>query len=315
MSAHGPILVGVDGSDASRAAIRYGAEEARRRGAMLRLVHVVVGYVPSATTYPMDYPVPAEETRRAGREILAAAELEAHRHLDTSQVSTVLLTGYRVPTLVQAAVGAHLVVLGDERRPALERVATSSVLSGVAAHATVPVVAVPASWAPAPGRPRVVAAVKDCRHSAGLVRRALEAAEDRGAELVLLHALPLGYAGTSVSVADIDDWDRPAKGALEELLRSAPPRSPDVDVRIEVRHGQAAHVLVGASKRADLLLVSRRPHAFPFGHLGGTGRAVLRASHCPVEVTPPADEPVFLDDFVLEHDGVLQKAVSTADGR
>ena len=55
----------------------------------------------------------------------------------------------------------------------------------------------------------------------------------------------------------------------------------------------------------DVLLLSRRVHAFPIGHLGGTARALLRHSSCPVEVVPPVDDPD--PELVLERDGALQK--------
>lgn len=302
------ILVGVDGSEAGKAAIRYGAEEIRRHGGTLRLAHVVMDYAPTATTYSMAYPAPALASRRMGRAILAEAEKEARELLDPAQVETVMLSGYRVPALVQAATGARLVVLGDERRPILERIATASVLGGVAAHAPVPVVAVPANWAPRADRPRVVAAVKNCSHSHGLVSRALEAAEERKAELVLLHAWQAAYGPVALAHVDEEKWGSEAHDALQRLLQSIPEPSSDVEVRIDVRRGQPATMLVDASTAADLLVIARRPHAFPLGHLGGTGRAVLRASHCPVEVIPPASERIDLDDLVLEEEGTFKKA-------
>lgn len=295
MSEHDWILVGIDGSDAGRAAIRYGAEEARRLGATLVLAHVTPDYAPPSTRPPMDYyPVSTAASHRVGRTILAAAEEEAQGLIDPAQVETLLLTGYRVPALVQAAADARLVVLGDEPRPILERIATASVLTGVAAHAPVPVVAVPANWAPRSERPRVVAAVKDLRKGRGLVRRALHEAEERKAELVLLHAwqMPTAYDGVVFAGLDASEWEREGREALEQLVQALPAPSAEVKVRVDVRRGQPARVLVDASQDADLLVIARRPHGFPLGHLGGTGRAVLRASHCPVEVTPPATEPV-----------------------
>jgi nucleotide-binding universal stress UspA family protein len=55
-------------------------------------------------------------------------------------------------------------------------------------------------------------------------------------------------------------------------------------------HGQPAQVLRDASASADLVLIARRRHAFPVGHLGGTARALLRESLAPVMVLPPAEE-------------------------
>ena len=50
MTNHQPILVGVNGSRASSAAIRFGVHEANRLGAPLWLVHVVAEFVPMPAT-------------------------------------------------------------------------------------------------------------------------------------------------------------------------------------------------------------------------------------------------------------------------
>lgn len=288
------ILAGVDGTQAGHAAVRYAAAEAHLSGARLHLAHVLPDLEPHPTTLPARDPL-AEPSlqpalRRHGRLVLAEARRQALEVLPPSQVATVLLAGYRVQALLLAASGASLVVLGDERRAFLNRIATASVLSDVAAHAPVPVVAVPADWRPASvEHPRVVAAIRDWDDAAGVVEQGLREAEVRRAVLVLLHAwrLPPAYDGVIGSEVDPDTWEQAAREALEHIMDTMPAASPDVDVQIAVRRGQAARVLVDASKDADLLLITRRPHGFPFGHLGGNGRAVLRESHCPVEVLPP----------------------------
>jgi nucleotide-binding universal stress UspA family protein len=49
-------------------------------------------------------------------------------------------------------------------------------------------------------------------------------------------------------------------------------------------------VLRDASVGAELMVIARRRHAFPVGHLGGTARALLRESLAPVMVLPPAED-------------------------
>ena len=90
---YSPILVGVDGSRASSAAIRYAAHEALRLGAPLRLVHVLAEFVPMAPMAPL-MPSDLEDT---GRAILARAVDEACALLPTDQVSSSLIDGPRVP--------------------------------------------------------------------------------------------------------------------------------------------------------------------------------------------------------------------------
>lgn len=300
-----PILVGVDGSPGSSAAIRFAAHEAQRQGTGIRLVHVVPNYVPITPMVPLA-PSDLEDT---GKQILSAAAEEAHTLLEPQHVTSSLLDGPRVPALLHAAEHARLVVLGSERRPVLERLLTGSTLVGVAARATCPVVAVPGDWSPHGEHGTVVAGVKSTQHSPELVRRALEAAAERNAGVVLVHAweLPNQYDDLITSRVDRDEWADLARRAIERSLLGLGLAFAGVPVEIRVVHGQPARVLQRASSDADLLLVARRHNAFPFGHLGGTGRALLREGHCPVEVVPPADEPTDTSDLMLEQTGSLLK--------
>lgn len=308
------ILVGIDGGQGGYAAIRFAADEARRTGAMLRLVHVIPQTVRTPSPYSVLYPLAPVESRRIGSELLAAARGRAEKEVGPDRVRTSLLNGGVVPSLVQAAASAHLVVLGDRDRPALGRIITGSVLVGVAAHAPVPVVAVPASWRPREDTRRVVVAVRDCGDSEWLIGQGLTAAAERGDELVVLHAwaLPTVYDDMTTAHLDRPEWAEQSVRTLTNTLsrvvaRAAGPIG-SVPTRVDVCHGQAARVIADAAADADLVIIGRRRHGFPVGRLGGTGRAVLRESLGPVEVLPPGVETVSVDDLVLEHDGVFEKA-------
>ena len=300
-----PIVVGVDGSEASSAALRYGAHEARRQGTGMHLVHVVPDYMPMS---PM-LPLPPSELHDKGRQILHGATLQAHELLASEDVSASLLSGARITSLVHAARDARLLVLGAQRHAVMERVLTGSVLAGVASLATCPVVAVPADWTPTQQHRTVVAGVKDTQHSSELVRRALEIAAQRNARLILLHAWELqgGYDDIITSRVESDTWADEQRLVIEKTISGIREAYADVPLEIRVVHGQPARQLQRASDEADLLLVARRHHAIPFGHLGGTGRALIRESHCPVEVVPPADEPGTTPDLDLEEAGSLHK--------
>lgn len=300
-----PILVGVDSSPASSNAIRFAAQEARRQGCGIRLVHVVPNYVPITPMLPLA-PADLEET---GREVLRAAAAEAHEFVASKELTTCLLDGPRVPSLLEAAEHAGMLVLGSAQRPAIERLLTGSTLFGVAARATCPVVAVPRLWDPNVQRRTVVAGVKSLEHSPELVRRTLEIAADRKAGVVLVHAweLPNEYDDLITSRVDQSEWADRARRAIERSLAGLRDAYAEVPVELRVIHGQPARVLHRASSDADLLVVARRHRAFPVGHLGGTGRALLRESQCPVEVVPPADVPTGTPDLVLESDGTLRK--------
>ena len=305
MTDRDPVVVGVDGSSAGSAAIRYAAHVAQRLGTDILLVHVVPNYLPMT---PM-LPLATADLEAAGRQILREATIEAQQFMEPGRVTESLQYGPRVLALLKVAEHARMLVLGSKQQPLIERLLTGSVLLGVAARATSPVVAVPPGWTSTGERHRIVVGVKSTEHSQGLVRRALEIAEERKAEVVLVHAweLPGQYDDLVTASVEQDEWNDRARHTIERSLGKVQNDHPDVPLEIRVVHGQPARVLLSATDEADLLLLARRHTGFPLGHLGGTGRALVHHAHCPVEVLPPADEPVDTSDLVLEEAGSLQK--------
>jgi nucleotide-binding universal stress UspA family protein len=142
----GRIVVGVDGSDASVAALRFGAEEARLRDARLVVVHAWTfvptpamgdpGVVPMAASTLMD----DLAIERSGAErVLDEAITEA---LGSADVERVVTEGSAGEVLVEAAAGADLVVVGSRGRGGLRSALLGSVSSHVTQHAPCPVVIV-----------------------------------------------------------------------------------------------------------------------------------------------------------------------------
>lgn len=283
------IVVGVDGSAAALTATRWAAHEAERLGRRLRLVHVFPDDRPIGGFSAAAHPLGALESRQAAERILRTASDVASQVIGAERVESALLRGDRRAGLLQEAAGARLVVLGDEPHPLLERLITGSVVASVAAHSPAPVVVVPASWEAGPSRRTVLAGVRSPGASGQLARHAAGLAAGRGARLVLLHAWegPLGYDDL-VGVVDTAEWHERARQELTELADELAPGCPGVDIEVRVVHGQPAAALRDASAEADLLVLTRRQHGFPFGHLGATGRAVLRETRCPAIVLPPA---------------------------
>lgn len=293
----GVVVVGVDGSSATEAAVAYGAREAHRLCSDLRILHVVPP--------PPDRSVPGlvgpsdsdPDLRRRRDQMLEHAATLGRSVLPAGRVSTDIVTGARVPALLAAAEQARIVVLGAPWHARIDRVITGSVVGSVASRSPVPVVGVPEDWAAARERGRVVVGVKRPEDPASerLVARAIGIAASRGARLTVLHAweFPVIYDNMVATTFEEQAWVDVKRGLLEELVGRARGPHREVPVDLQVRHGQGAHTLIDTSAGADLLVISRRRRAFPFGHLGAPGRAVLRESRCPVMVLPPAaaDEP------------------------
>ncbi|CUR57261.1 putative UspA domain protein [metagenome] len=285
-----PLLVAVDGSSAASAAIRYAAQEAKRLETGLQLVHVVPNYLPISPMMPLspsDLDAPAMK-------ILRRAAKQARTLLGSEKVTATLLHGPRVATLVDLADDVPLVVIGSQQRPAFERLVTGSTLVGLASRAKSPVVGVPDHWMPGEPHHRIVVGIRSAAEAPDLVRRALETGEALGASVVLLHAweLPSEYDDLLVTHGDREEWNARAHRDIDSVLAVVQAAHPDVQVEVRVVHGQPARVLQVASRDADLLLLSRRRRAFPVGHLGGTGRALLHHAACPVEIVAPVAEPL-----------------------
>lgn len=312
------IVVGVDGMPGSEASVDFAVEEAIRTNADLRLVHVLPKAPPGM--YPVMPTLSPLETQRFGQRVLREAAQRTGELREAGRVTTRLVNGARVASLLHAAGDAELLVLGDHRRSLLGCVVTSSVLLGVAARAATPVVAVPDSWRGRESAGPVVVAVKSAEVPPAFVRNALEIARARGTRLVVLRAwdLPTEYDDMIVARVDAAVIAQDAHEALRGLVRRAldglPQAARTVDVEIRVVHGQPARVVIEASEDADLLLLARRPHAFPRGHLGATGRTVLLEAHCPTEVVSwPREARDW--DLVLETDGYADKAMDEAPTR
>jgi nucleotide-binding universal stress UspA family protein len=134
------IVVGIDGSEGSAAALRFAVEEARVRGSELRVV--CAWHVPPAAydTGLVQAPLDATEFERiagsAARRTLEEAGLDV--------ATTILLReGQAAEVLVEEAEGAELLVVGSRGLGGFRGLLLGSVSQQCAQHATCPVVIVP----------------------------------------------------------------------------------------------------------------------------------------------------------------------------
>ena len=282
-----PVVVGVDGSRGSSSAIRYAVQEARGLGTALRLVHVVPDFVAMTPMMPM---YPSDSLTETGVTVLGRAEREAAVLAPDLVITSVLRHGSRAAELAAGSADAELLVVGRDDRSFLEHLVVGNTACGVAGRATVPVVVVPPGWDPPAQHGRVLVGVKSTEHATELLADAFETAAEHGDGLAVLHAwkLPGGYDDIIESRLAAEEWSGRARHQMEELVAPLRERYPDLDVELRVVHDHPAHALVTASDKADQLVLVRRAHGLPMTvHLGGTARAVLRSTHCPVRILPP----------------------------
>src|SRR5690606_16334948 len=141
-----PVLVGVDGSEACRAAIEVGVGEARRWGRPVRLLHV-------AGDGDLDT---ADVSISDADALLADALAYATAAAPEIAVTAEVVPGKVVPTLLAEARQAALLVVGERGRGGFAGLLVGSVAGQLAAHASGPVIV--ARDTPAPDGPVVLGA-------------------------------------------------------------------------------------------------------------------------------------------------------------
>lgn len=141
----GDIVVGVDGSTNSRAALRWALDEARLRGD--RIVAVAAWQFPTYAYTGVAVAPPTAEIEQAAREGLAEAVREEvaavageHPGVDITQV---VLEGPPAATLIEASRTADLLVLGSRGLGGFRGLLLGSVSHQCSSHARCPVVVVP----------------------------------------------------------------------------------------------------------------------------------------------------------------------------
>lgn len=285
--AGGLIVVGVDGSEPNRSALRWAAHEAELGG---RRLDVLVASGTAAISLPAyseglvtigDYRQTLD--RLAGS---AAAELKAaHPTLD---IGTSSRLGSAADALLSAANTADEVVVGKRGMGAFARIIVGSTSIAVAGRSAVPVIVVPDGWQPEEDDRRPVVVGVDPAHQGG---QALDFAFDRAARLGVavrvIHALDAQPAVDGV-VGDLHEWAAASLRAVRAAVADATARHPGVDADVEQVADVAALALLNAAEDAQLLVLGRSTHSERLGGFafGSVGRAVLHYSETPVAIVP-----------------------------
>jgi len=136
------IVVGVDGSEPSKRALRWAADQAKLTGAELKVV-TTWEYPPTlgwAPPYPSDFD-PNEDARRALQDTVDTVLGTDHGVV----LHLVVTEGHPAFVLTEAAKGATLLVVGSRGHGAFAGMLLGSVSEYCASHAPCPVVVVRSS--------------------------------------------------------------------------------------------------------------------------------------------------------------------------
>ncbi|MGY1704798.1 universal stress protein [Geodermatophilus sp. SYSU D00697] len=285
-----PVAVGIDGSDAARAAASFATTEARLRQAPLRLVHGL-SWPLGGITADTDPGSELQTMVESGAEtVLREVAAEAADVLGADRVGWSVVPGDPVAALRRASEEAQLLVVGSRGVGGVAGLLMGSTASGVVAEAACPVVVLPDETSVVVSqRTSVVVGVEGRRGDDAVLGFAFAEAAVRGTDLVAVHAWQDAALETSFqTMSPLVDWAgvlADEQRVLAEALAGWRAKEPDVPVREVVLRERTARALVAAGLTAQLLVVGHR-HRRPFARLGSTTHGVLHRAGCPVAVVP-----------------------------
>jgi nucleotide-binding universal stress UspA family protein len=281
------ILVGVDGSPSSLAAVDLAVGEARSRGLPLRLVYgdPWAGHPAWAQRDGPDRePLPDPEAA-----LVAATSRAEAAGAGGVRVIAEILSGDPAAVLIRESAGAALAVVGHRGRGGFPDLLLGSVADKLAGHAGCPVVVTGRAAMRAGGE--VVVGVDRSQAAYRAVGFAFEEARLRG---VCLHAIrawtgprlagPTGRLGY-----DPLGGQRREEQICERAVAGWRERFPQTPVRTELCWDTPARALLAASGTAQLVVLGARgAGGLPGRRLGAAAHALLHHAGCPVAVVPGA---------------------------
>lgn len=289
---HSGIVIGVDGSSASRMAVQWAAREAAMRNVTLSLIHVIFAQSWGPALFgkrPAVAPELNQQQQEVGQKWIADAIKVVEDSLEREarpRINSEVLLARPVPTLVDLSEQAQMIVVGCRVQGLLDRVLLGSVSTGLVHHAHCPVAVIPdeALLPSELSQLPVVVGIDGSPASELATAIAFEEASWRGVELVAIHA----WSDAEVFDIGTSEWSAEQTGAVQALaerLAGWQERYPDVDVHRRIVSGDPARHLIEQAEWSQLVVVgSRGRGGFPGMLLGSVSTAVVQAGRAPVIV-------------------------------
>jgi nucleotide-binding universal stress UspA family protein len=289
------IVVGVDGSDGAKVALRWAFEEARR-GGDAKIIAVSVWFAPFPVTSPWlsTIDVPIDLTEATAQALAECVTSVAGDQFAAVEVEQRVFHGAAAPVLLSQSEHADLTVVGTRGLGGFKGLLLGSVSHQVVSHARCPVVVVPEHQRTEEGRSAhrsIVVGVDGSANSIAALRWAARRAQVTGESIRATFAwrMPTVFAApppVSAGVPPIEIVRRAASDALEGYVADA---ALPADIRVEhiIVEGTAANALIEAGRLAEIVVVGARGHeGFAGLLLGSVATAVVHHAPCPVAVIP-----------------------------
>ncbi len=292
---HTTWLVGVDGSECSRHAALWAAENVTGRADELQLTSA--WSIPASTAMSPMSPIPTTSLYESLEGSAVAAVNELAEHLTPSlsiPITTSVGSGGASTVLLGAARHSSLLVVGTRGRGGFARLALGSTSTQCATHSPIPVAVIPMTAPTA--RPRqIVVAFDGSDNAIEALRWAVDFA-DSGSTLDCIAVWDTTPIALGADQFAFPEDSEPAQQRLEDLARQAvgSERAGEVDVRFTFIDGRPRGAIAERAAQADLLVVGARGlGAIGAALLGSVSTWLLHHVHRPMVVVP---QPALDDD-------------------
>ncbi|WP_347306437.1 universal stress protein [Corynebacterium sp. SA-MJD20WY100] len=292
------VVVAVDGSEASKNAVRWAANTAMKRGIPLRIAS---SYTVPQFLYAEGMVPPKElfdDLQAETLEKIEAARAVAHEVAPDIKIGHTIAEGSPIDMLLEMSHDVTMVVMGSRGMGGLSGMVMGSVSASVVSHASCPVVVVrednhvteSTKYGP------VVVGVDGSEVSQKATHYAFAEAAARGAELIAVHTwmdmqVQASLAGLSAAQTEWAEVEKEQGALLTERLADFQAEYPDVPVKKVIARDRPVRALADAAAGAQLLVVgSHGRGGFKGMLLGSTSRALLQNAPCPMMVVRPDSE-------------------------
>lgn len=283
------IVVGVDGSPGGAAALKWAADEARRRCVGLCIVHVSDEPTRDALS-PTTLTAVAADLERHGSKVLCSAANAVAAWQPTVTVTAAYRRGRAADVLIELSESTTLVVIGRHGTGDISAAVVGAVSHKVAAYGRCPVTVVPASLSQdaATQASAVIVGVGRSDEAMSALDAGFQHAQRAHAKVIPVRAwgeLDWAHYSGTYTPETAERWRQASAHVLDECVCRLRDQYPSVDVETRLIRGRVTDALLDAASDADLLLIGGPSSCgVRSSRLGWLGMQLVAQASSPVEI-------------------------------